>query len=64
MRTKALTSTKKCELVETHNLALAITRLQDAPYDSERWKRALHHAISMTCSRVDTEKIRVALNLP
>lgn len=65
MRTKALTETKKCELVETHNLALSLARLQDSPYDTERWKRALHHAVAMSGlgSRY-VQRIREALELP
>lgn len=64
MRTKMLTETKRSELVETHNLALCLTRLQDGPYDTERWKRALYHAAAMTLSRGQVEKIRIALELP
>jgi hypothetical protein len=53
------------ELVETHNIALCIKRLRDGPYDQERWKRALYHALSMNVlSRGTLEKIRIALELP
>ena len=58
--------TALAELVETHNLVLSLNRLGGAPYDSDRWKRALYHALSMSqvCGRGETEKIRVALGLP
>jgi hypothetical protein len=64
MRTKALTATKRVELVETHNLALSLARLQDGPYDTARWRRALYHAAGMSLSRGEAEKIRIALELP
>ncbi len=57
-------STDKVELVETHNLALSLKRLQEGPYDNERWRRALYHAAGMTCSRGTVEKLRIALELP
>jgi hypothetical protein len=59
-------STDKAELVETHNLSLALKRLQDGGggYDDGRWRRALYHAVGMTCSRNAAEKIRSALELP
>lgn len=37
--------TRLNELVETHNLVLSLRRLRSAPYDNERWKRALYHAL-------------------
>ena len=61
---KRKVSTDKVELVETHNLALSLKRLQESPYDNDRWRRALYHAVGMTCSRVAAEKIRTALELP
>jgi hypothetical protein len=65
VNTKQRRETRKAELVETHNIALSIERLQGAPYDSGRWKRALYHAVAM--SGVGNEyarKIREALELP
>jgi hypothetical protein len=66
-RARLRTETRKVELVETHNLLLSLERLSDAgPYDSDRWKRALYHALSMASapSRSTIEKIRQALELP
>jgi hypothetical protein len=58
-------NTAQIELVETHNLAFSISRLRDGPYDPDRWRRALYHALSMCCvNRGEIEKIRQALNLP
>ena len=59
-------STDKTELVETHNLSLALKRLQDGGggYDDGRWRRALYHAVGMVCTRNVSEKIRIALELP
>lgn len=59
--------TDKVELVETHNLALSFGRLTNTGvYDTDRWKRALYHALSMDgcASRNVLEKIRLALELP
>lgn len=60
--------TDKTELVETHNLALSLGRLTDSAggYDTEKWKRALYHALAMDgcASRNLLEKIRIALELP
>jgi hypothetical protein len=39
--------TDKIELVETHNLALALQRLYSSS-DEYRWRRALYHALAMT----------------
>ena len=62
---KNRTETRKVELVETHNLALSIDRLRTGPYDSNRWKRSLYHALAMThTDRGTMEKIRLALELP
>jgi hypothetical protein len=63
---KNRTETRKVEMVETHNLALAIERLRNAgPHDSGRWKRALYHALAMTYTdRSIVEKVRQALELP
>lgn len=60
-------STDKIELVETHNLAICLRRLQDTgPHDDGRWRRALYHALCLTYSGNGTErqKIREALGLP
>lgn len=63
--TKQLRETRKAELVETHNIALSIVRLQGAPYDDGRWRRALYHAIGMAgLNRNEREKLRIALELP
>lgn len=57
--------TRLTELVETHNLAKCLIRLNGAPYDSDRWKRALYHAMQMTgCGSSVISKIREALELP
>lgn len=58
---KRLTTTQRAELVETHNLFLAITRLREGFYD-ERWKRALFHAAGMAgVSPGELEQLRKAL---
>ena len=63
--TKRLTNTSLNELVETHNIALAIRRLRGAPYDEGRWRRALYHAVCMGDVPSETHrKIREALDLP
>ena len=58
--------TRLNELVETHNLALSLQRLRDAPYDNGRWKRALYHALGLSgCADFEERgKIREALKLP
>lgn len=59
--------TRKVELVETHNIALSLRRISDAPgYDVKRWKRALVHAIGMAyvASNDEQRKIREAVELP
>lgn len=60
-------STDKMELVETHNLALSLKRLESTgPHDTGRWKRALYHAMCMNCTGdfQMRQKIREALGLP
>jgi hypothetical protein len=61
-------STDKVELVETQAIALSLKRLRDGAkngYDTERWKRALYHALTMTYTdRAMTKAIREALELP
>lgn len=66
-RIKRQRSTEKIELVETHNIALSLERIKDAPgYDQERWKRALIHALGMArvASNTEQKAIREALGLP
>lgn len=61
-----LTKTDKIELVETHNLMLSLNRLNSAPYDSMKWRRAFYHALAMSELR-GTEilrRMREALELP
>lgn len=59
-------NTEMIEMVETHNIALSIKRMRSAgPYDTDRWKRALYHALGLCdISRPIQEKIRQALELP
>lgn len=61
-------ATRLVELVETHNIALALKRAQDegSGYDHSRWKRALYHAIALSgvTGSGMLEKIRIALELP
>ena len=67
MTTKQRRETRKIELVETHNLALSIMRMRNAPgCDTEMWKRALYHALAMTYtgSWEEKEGIRKTLHLP
>lgn len=64
---RQLRETQLSELVETHNLALALRRLEcGSPLDTERWKRALYHAVCMnyTGSGIFRQKLREALELP
>lgn len=64
-KTKQQRETRLNELVETHNLYLSFRRLRSAPYNNEKWKRALYHALSMgEVGRGLLEKIRIALELP
>ena len=65
--TKQQRDTRLNELVETHNLAISLKRLEEsAPHDMGRWKRALYHAICMqNCGDFSLRrKIREALDLP
>ena len=64
--TKQQRETRLTELVETHNIALALKRLNDAPYEPARKRRALYHALLMSdgFNREETTKIREALSLP
>ena len=65
---KRLSSTQRAELVETHNIALALGKLTSGGggYDDGRWKRALYHALAMDgcAGRGTLEKVRIALELP
>lgn len=63
---KRVSSTDRNELVETHNIALALQRLKQPPHDDYRWKRALYHALGMSnvCYNETTKKVREALELP
>lgn len=59
--------TERTELVETHNLALALKRLYNVkPFDTNAWRRALYHAMAMNFQGDDTmlARIRSALELP
>lgn len=62
---KPLRTTRKIELVETHNIALSLDRLCEIGY-GVRWKRAFYHALSMSNAGNDNvlQKIRIALELP
>lgn len=66
--TKQNRETRQIEMVETHNIALSLVRIQNAPgYDNDsRKKRAIYHAACMTNSFTNEEKknLRIALNLP
>lgn len=59
--------TRQIELVETYNICLSLKRILNAPsYDSDRWQRALYHALGMSSvsNHAQMEKIRQALGLP
>lgn len=59
--------TDRVELVETHNLLLALNRLVQPPHDERRWKRAFVHALGMSDISLSWEEqkaIREALKLP
>jgi len=64
-RAKRVSQTHLVELVETHNLATSINRLQDAgAYDGNKWRRALYHALGLCHIGSGTlAKIREALEL-
>lgn len=68
MTTKQHRETRQIELVETHNIALSLERMQKAAgYETDgRRKRALYHAVCMTNSFTTQERVnlRIALNLP
>jgi len=66
--TKQQRETRQIELVETHNIALSLRRIGDAPgYNGDaRRKRALYHAVLMEHCFTTQEQValRAALNLP
>lgn len=66
MSTRQQRETRKIELVETHNIALSLDRLNEYGAGSIRWRRALYHAYTMSnvVNRVIAEKLRIALELP
>lgn len=67
LKSKLRRETSNLEMVETHNLALCLHRLQEtAPYEAMRKRRALYHAMLMTDGFSDEElsAIRIALKLP
>ena len=66
MKTRRESQTKQIELVETYNLYLSLTRLNGAPYDMWRARRALYHALVMEGSldKTKMQAIRQALELP
>ncbi len=58
---KRLTDTSLTELVETHNMALAIKRTREGFYD-DRWKRALYHAAGIAgVSEDERQRLYIAL---
>lgn len=67
MNTKQQRQTRVIELAETHNIALSLKRImnQGGGYDSERWRRALYHALGIAKAPTEMQrKIREALGLP
>ena len=66
MTTKQLRETRKIELVETHNIALSIERINASNCHGD-WKRALYHALAMSgayYNHAQLKAIREALELP
>ncbi len=59
---------RNIEMVETHNIALSLNRIANGPgYQRDAAKkRAIYHAVCMTCSFGSEEQknLRIALNLP
>lgn len=67
MKTRQQSKTDAIELVETHVLSQSLKRLYDGRggYDSNKWKRALYHALAIAGnSHEQMRKIREALELP
>mgnify|MGYP001568639483 FL=1 len=65
--TKQQRETRLIEMGETHNIALALMRVNEAaPYDTARKRRALYHALLMSdgFGSEELSKIRQALSLP
>lgn len=65
--TKQRRETRLNELVETHNIAASLRRLEEsALHNTVRWKRALYHAICLQCCGdfATRRKLREALELP
>ena len=60
-------STEQQELVDTHEIAKALKRLDGRSpcYDSQRWRRSLYHAILIAgVGNHYAGKVREALELP
>jgi uncharacterized protein YqiB (DUF1249 family) len=66
MKSSNRKDTRKIELVETNNIALAIRRMSPHGWDNQSWKRALYHAAAMAeVANKDTlRRLRDALELP
>ena len=66
MSTKQLRETRKIELVETHNIAMSLVRLNPHILEGNDWKRALYHAVAMSgVAKTETlTHLREALKLP
>ena len=66
MSAKQVRETRRIELVETHNIALSIARMNPQGWDGLAWRRALYHAAAMSgIVKTDTlRKLRDALELP
>ncbi len=69
MKTKNRRNTAQIEMVETHNIALSLRRLQNVPNCSgdQAQRRAIYHAVCMTyaLSNDDQRKaLREAIKLP
>lgn len=63
-RRKSLT--KLTELVEVHNIALSISRINKIPSGRWHWRRALYYAVAISgaCCGDDLKKLRESLGLP
>ena len=60
--------TRHIEMVETHNIALSLMRIKNAPgYPTDlKWKRSLYHALLLAYCGSNTEQkaMREAIGLP
>jgi hypothetical protein len=58
--------TKRVELVEIHNIALSLKRIDGTSFGSRPWKRALYHALDLSGVAGDEtlKAVREALILP